>query len=77
MADFVGVVAELGRRLGIETVAEGVETPEHARAAREAGCHALQGYLYARPLNVDEATSWLARATLANQVESGFHTTMV
>lgn len=73
----VKAICDLAAVLDLDVVAEGVETPEHARAAREAGCHALQGYLYARPLSVDEATSWLARATSAHQVESGFHTTTV
>jgi diguanylate cyclase (GGDEF)-like protein/PAS domain S-box-containing protein len=75
----VKAICDLASVLDLDVVAEGVETPEHARAAREAGCHALQGYLYARPLSVDEATGWLARATLVSQVEpeSGFHTTVV
>lgn len=75
----VKAICDLASVLDLDVVAEGVETPEHARAAREAGCHALQGYLYARPLNVDEATGWLARSMLANQAEadSGFHTTVV
>ena len=70
--------------LSVDVVAEGVETPEHAKAAREAGCHALQGYLYARPLDVAEATNWLAHteqdagATDADEgAESGFHATTV
>jgi EAL domain-containing protein (putative c-di-GMP-specific phosphodiesterase class I) len=73
----VKAICDLASVLDLDVVAEGVETPEHARAAREAGCHALQGYLYARPLSVDEATSWLARATVASQADSGFHTTVV
>ena len=73
----VKAICDLATVLDLDVVAEGVETPEHARAAREAGCHALQGYLYARPLSVDEATGWLSRATLAAEAESGFHTTLV
>ena len=73
----VKAICDLASVLDLDVVAEGVETPEHARAAREAGCHALQGYLYARPLSVDEATGWLARATVASQADSGFHTTTV
>ncbi len=75
----VKAICDLASVLDLDVVAEGVETPEHARAAREAGCHALQGYLYARPLNVDEATGWLARSTLGSQAEadSGFHSTVV
>lgn len=73
----VKAICDLASVLDLDVVAEGVETPEHARAAREAGCHALQGYLYARPLSVDEATGWLARATPESEPASGFHTTVV
>ncbi|TGD99039.1 putative bifunctional diguanylate cyclase/phosphodiesterase [Methylobacterium nonmethylotrophicum] len=44
----VGVVAELGRRLGIETVAEGVETPAQLAVVREEGFTEAQGYLFGR-----------------------------
>ncbi len=44
----VGVVAELGRRLGIETVAEGVETPAQLAVIHEEGFTEAQGYLFGR-----------------------------
>lgn len=44
----VGVVAELGRRLGIETVAEGVETPAQLAVVHEEGFTEGQGYLFGR-----------------------------
>ena len=43
-----GVVALAGQ-LGIEVVAEGVETPEQLTALVEAGCGLMQGYLLGRP----------------------------
>jgi EAL domain-containing protein (putative c-di-GMP-specific phosphodiesterase class I) len=43
-----GVLA-LARELGIEVVAEGVETPDQLAALRDAGCGLLQGYLLGRP----------------------------
>jgi EAL domain-containing protein (putative c-di-GMP-specific phosphodiesterase class I) len=43
-----GVVA-LADQLGIEVVAEGVETPEQLAALQEAGCRLVQGYLLGRP----------------------------
>jgi diguanylate cyclase (GGDEF)-like protein len=58
----VKAICDLATVLDLDVVAEGVETPEHAQAARDAGCHALQGYLYAHPLSIDEATAWLGRA---------------
>lgn len=43
-------IIEIGRSQGIEIVAEGVETMEHATILRDLGCHALQGYAFARPM---------------------------
>ncbi|QPH55251.1 putative bifunctional diguanylate cyclase/phosphodiesterase [Pontivivens ytuae] len=46
--------------LGVETLAEGVETPEERAALAALGCGALQGYNIARPMPLDETLSWLA-----------------
>ncbi len=46
--------------LGVETLAEGVETPEERAALASLGCSALQGYNIARPMPLDETLSWLA-----------------
>lgn len=54
-------VIRLGRDLGLETLAEGVETEAQAQALRAAGCDAIQGYLVAPPLPVDEAIAFLRR----------------
>lgn len=40
--------ASLGRELGLNVVAEGVETEAIARLAEDAGCHVGQGWLYGR-----------------------------
>jgi diguanylate cyclase (GGDEF)-like protein len=45
-----GAVLALASSLGLETIAEGVETPEQAAALLELGCTRLQGYLYSRPV---------------------------
>ncbi|WP_374258369.1 putative bifunctional diguanylate cyclase/phosphodiesterase [Aquabacterium sp.] len=55
----VKAICDLAAVLQLKVVAEGVETEDHARAALQAGCDALQGYLFAKPLEVDEATRWL------------------
>jgi len=55
----VKAICDLAAVLRLDVVAEGVETAAHAQAARDAGCHALQGYLYAHPLSAQEATTWL------------------
>ncbi|TXC67783.1 EAL domain-containing protein [Sphingorhabdus soli] len=44
----IRAVAELGSKLGMDIVAEGVETIEQVRAVREAGCTLGQGYYFSR-----------------------------
>ncbi|WP_253200986.1 putative bifunctional diguanylate cyclase/phosphodiesterase [Sphingomonas quercus] len=48
-AAIVRAVADLGRRLGVTTVAEGVETRAQYACVREEGCTEVQGYLIGRP----------------------------
>ncbi|WP_416795586.1 EAL domain-containing protein [Ciceribacter azotifigens] len=47
----ISSIVEIGRSLGIEIVAEGVETMEHAAILRDLGCQSLQGYALARPMD--------------------------
>ena len=42
-------IVQLGHSLGLEVVAEGVETPEQLESIRELGVDLAQGYLMARP----------------------------
>src|SRR5437764_14764012 len=44
----------LARALHLETVAEGVESPGQARVLTGLGCHGAQGFLYARPVPLDQ-----------------------
>lgn len=43
-------IIDLAHSLGIETMAEGVETPIHAEFLRRHGCEYAQGYHYAHPM---------------------------
>ncbi|WP_244467657.1 sensor domain-containing protein [Pseudorhizobium banfieldiae] len=49
-------IIDIARSLGVETVAEGVESMQHAAMLRELGCDLLQGYAFARPLSFAEFT---------------------
>ncbi|MCK6425536.1 MAG: EAL domain-containing protein [Burkholderiaceae bacterium] len=49
-AGIVRAVVGMGRSLGLELVAEGVEEAAQAEALRLMGCHLAQGWLYGRPL---------------------------
>ena len=45
------------RKLGLTTVAEGVETPEQRGILRDEGCHELQGYLFSRPMPLEQVAA--------------------
>jgi diguanylate cyclase (GGDEF)-like protein len=54
-------IAQLGTGLGMQIVAEGVETDRQAEQVRTAGCHLGQGFLWARPMAADDVTDLLRR----------------
>ena len=53
-AAIVQSVVHLGRQLGLDVVAEGVETPEQKQLLAGMGCTRLQGYLISPPRPVEE-----------------------
>jgi diguanylate cyclase len=58
---FVRAIVDLAKSLGLITVAVGVQT-EHQRALlAELGCDLAQGYLFAPPLDTNEASNLVAR----------------
>jgi diguanylate cyclase (GGDEF)-like protein len=46
---FTGAILALGRRLGLDVIAEGIEEPGQLLRLREMGCEYGQGFLFARP----------------------------
>lgn len=52
--DIISVVVELARRLNMKTVAEGVETDCQASFLKRTGCDMIQGYLFSRPVPVED-----------------------
>jgi diguanylate cyclase (GGDEF)-like protein len=52
---------DLSRNLGLEVVAEGVETTEIWDALAELGCDVAQGYLLAKPMPAEEFGEWIER----------------
>jgi diguanylate cyclase len=49
-AAIIEAIVKLAQALGLELVAEGVETQEQAAALQAFGCQIMQGYLYSRPV---------------------------
>ena len=47
-------VIKMMKELGLEIVAEGVETEEQAAFLKKCGCDVAQGFYYAKPMCVDE-----------------------
>jgi diguanylate cyclase (GGDEF)-like protein len=64
-AIIVASVSRLAASLGMSVVAEGVETEEQRRILIAAGCGALQGYHFGRPMTPREAGAMLAREVVA------------
>jgi EAL domain-containing protein (putative c-di-GMP-specific phosphodiesterase class I) len=50
---------DLGGNLGLDVVAEGVETREIWDKLQELGCQTAQGYYLSRPVPADALTEWL------------------
>ena len=50
LSSLTAAIVGIGRDLGLDTVAEGIESPEQLVALRDMGCALGQGYLYAKPL---------------------------
>jgi len=55
----------LAHSLGLEVVAEGIETPLQERVAFEAGCDAVQGHLYAPPMTAEMFEQYLQSRSIA------------
>lgn len=67
----VRAIIALADTLGVDVVAEGIETAEQAAILREMGCRFGQGYLYARPLTPDELAAAFAQRDIPRAVRSG------
>jgi diguanylate cyclase (GGDEF)-like protein/PAS domain S-box-containing protein len=55
-------IVRLAHNLQLNTVAEGVEQPQQLARLAAMGCDEAQGYLFARPLDVDAATDYVRQA---------------
>ena len=58
-AAIVRSTVDLGRNLGLDVVAEGVESPAALARLAEFGCDYMQGYYLSRPIPSDRLVKWL------------------
>ena len=61
-------VLALGQKLGVETVAEGIENPGAFSMLRDLGCGLAQGYLIGRPMRPEQLCDWHAARESAMRV---------
>ena len=63
-------IVQMGRALGLQVVAEGVETPAQSQWLREQGCDAQQGYLCGEPMSAAAFEGWLRARAAAGEDQS-------
>ncbi|MGN7126340.1 putative bifunctional diguanylate cyclase/phosphodiesterase [Methylorubrum thiocyanatum] len=66
-AAIVRAIIDLATSLKMTVIAEGVETEAQRRCLLSLGCHALQGYLFSRPVPADEANALVTGQGLRRQ----------
>ncbi|CAG8873313.1 hypothetical protein PS726_03634 [Pseudomonas fluorescens] len=65
-ATIVRAIIQLGKSLGMQVIAEGVETAEQEAYIISEGCHEGQGYHYSKPLPARELGLYLKQAQRSN-----------
>jgi diguanylate cyclase (GGDEF)-like protein/PAS domain S-box-containing protein len=63
----VETVISLGRRLGMNIIAEGVENPDQLKCLKELECPQAQGHLFSRPLDSEATEALLANSSAWSQ----------
>ncbi|AZE68857.1 MULTISPECIES: putative bifunctional diguanylate cyclase/phosphodiesterase [Pseudomonas fluorescens group] len=67
-ATIVRAIIQLGKSLGMQVIAEGVETAEQEAYIISEGCHEGQGYHYSKPLPARELAAYLKQSERNNAV---------
>lgn len=55
----ISAVIFMAENLGLEVIAEGVESQEQIDSLTQLGCHLMQGYFYGKPMKAKEAEEWI------------------
>jgi EAL domain-containing protein (putative c-di-GMP-specific phosphodiesterase class I)/signal transduction histidine kinase/DNA-binding NarL/FixJ family response regulator len=64
----IQAVSGLGRAFGLQVVAEGIETKTQHHHLKAAGVHALQGYLFSKPLNANDFEDLLIQSGIERRI---------
>lgn len=65
-ASIACTIVALAQNLGLEVIAEGVETEDQHEFLFQNGCYFYQGYLFSKPLPIDQFDAYLRNANLKN-----------
>jgi EAL domain-containing protein (putative c-di-GMP-specific phosphodiesterase class I) len=66
-------IVELGRRFGLRTVAEGIETTHESHKLQSIGCQIGQGYLFAKPMPKSQLIGLLRRRVMGASAPSAMY----
>lgn len=61
----IAAIVSMAHKLGLHTLAEGVETAEQAEFLVSIGCEKMQGYFFARPMYLDAAVDYPQQRAIA------------
>lgn len=59
LRSIVRAIVTMSQGLGISNIFEGVETMAELAAIKKMGGEVIQGFLFSKPLNADEAVKWV------------------
>ncbi|PSB09157.1 GGDEF domain-containing response regulator [Pleurocapsa sp. CCALA 161] len=66
--EIIKTIITLARNLGMETIAEGVETLAQAEQLKSLNCEYAQGYLFAQPMTAEEAIALILQDELKQSI---------
>ncbi|MBI3728798.1 MAG: EAL domain-containing protein [Burkholderiales bacterium] len=69
-ANIVRTIISLGASLDLNVIAEGVETEQQREFLLQAGCQAYQGYLFCKPIPIDEFDRFISSRHALQKADS-------
>jgi diguanylate cyclase (GGDEF)-like protein/PAS domain S-box-containing protein len=72
-ASIVSAIIAMGHSLGLQVVAEGVETEEQLRFLQDLRCDEVQGYLVSKPLSREDALKILEHPSAVRRMVQEYH----